>query len=136
MKRQKKKKGRGILNKILIILFLFVALFTLMGYQKDFNNDFDLLIKRHSQQQERIRQLESENERLRNSVVYQHEQIQQIKIDEATVEMKPVISEQPATKTNNNEVHNERPEMDVPTILVGALATMGGLVKTLLPSIP
>lgn len=152
MKRQREKKKnnlkkvcRRILKRLIIALLLFILLFSAIGLH-DKNNEIDILVKRHTQQQTKIKQLEKENQLLRDTVVYQHGlKVEARKVSfagatvkpqvhkEVEVNIKPRISEE-AQYMSVNEVKEEvhiKNEIKDETIVTTVVATTLVFAKTL-----
>lgn len=110
MKKHIKRRYLRILNKILIILALILLLLLLFGFVDDLLHKMDYLIKYTDQQANHIQTLEQEvhsletaNARLENVVTYQHQQIQELRVqgNTITVDLRPNVVNVP------EDIHNE-----------------------------
>lgn len=156
MKKYLKKKYFRILNKTLIFLALVLLLILLFGFVDDLLNKLDVLIKLTEQQSSQIGTLEQEvhslevaNARLENVVTYQHQQIQELKVEgnTITVDLRPNVVNVPSDLHNEINIHNEETEAhkkfdilhDSPTIAAGLLSTIlmiKGVIGVFMPAIP
>lgn len=156
MKKYLKKKYFRVLNKLLTIAALILLLILLFGFVDDLLNKLDVLIKLTEQQSSRIGTLEQEvhsleiaNARLENVVTYQHQQIQELKVEgnTITVDLRPNVVNVPTDLHNEINIHNEESEMhkkfdilhDSPTIAAGLLSTIlmiKGVIGVFVPAMP
>jgi Cu/Ag efflux protein CusF len=132
-----KRRYLGILNKLLIFAALILLLIFLFGFLDDLMNKLDLLIKHSSQQANQIHMLETElshletaNARLENVVTYQHEQLQELKVNGNTM----TFTMQPKEVTME-DLHKEiEPQLHTnltpQTITVTVLTFLGVLKNT------
>jgi hypothetical protein len=144
-KRHNKKKSRGILNKLLISLTLFLLLFLTVGLHErndDLNNQIDILIKRHNAKQERINKLEAENKSLQETLIHQHEKLKELQNTYSVKEDPETIKEpQPIHSKENQEeelkINQYSPLMDpvviISTLIVAKEIFTGGFFKTATP---
>jgi Cu/Ag efflux protein CusF len=109
MKRHLKKQFLRILNYTLLFMALILLLIFLFGFLDDLMNKLDILIKHSSQQANQIHILENEinsletaNARLENVVTYQHEQLQELRVQGNTMS----FTMQPKEVTME-DLHNE-----------------------------
>ena len=143
MKRQNKKKGRRILNKILKISIIIALLLYLLGLLKDFDDRITLLVKLNQSQQTKIEQLEYDNARLYDVVAYQHEQVRELQSEmKVKINGQPVEEKEAHKEEEKQEVHKEEEAIDMglvdtPTIIVTTWVIAKGIFgKLLMPVLP
>lgn len=133
MKKHIKRRYLRILNKILIILALILLLLLLFGFVDDLLHKMDYLIKYTDQQASHIQTLEQEvhsletaNARLENVVTYQHQQIQELKVNgnTITVDLRPNVVNVPEDlhKEVDHQLHKEEGFFNSQTIAMTIIA--------------
>lgn len=138
MKRQKQKKSRRILNKIIKILLIIGLLFYLLGLLKDYDDKVTLLIKLHESQQTKIEQLEYDNARLYNVVAYQHEQVRELQSEmKVKINGQPIEEKQIHKQVEEQEVHKDEKvkvsdAINTPTIIITTMVAVEVLIGKIL----
>ena len=130
MRRRKKDTGRCV-SILLLLVLLLLLLLCLIEQARTIN----MLIRYNSEQSSKIGTLEQEvkelqvsNERLERVAAYQYGQIKSIQ--QAPKEV--VVMETP---TPIAQEHKTEPKPQVDTsVIIGILATLGGLFRSLIPA--
>jgi preprotein translocase subunit SecF len=153
MKKHLKKQYTRIL-KLLLIAAIIILLILIFGFVKEYIQDLmdklDFLVKYTQSQSTHIQALETElhnlevtNAKLENVLTYQHEQIQELKVNGNTMTftMQPrEVTMEDLHKEIEPQLHNDQFEFVSPSTIaatvLGALMLVKGTVGTLFPALP
>jgi preprotein translocase subunit SecF len=153
MKRHLKKQYTRIL-KLLLIAVIIILLILIFGFVKEYIQDLmdklDFLVKYTQSQSTHIQALETElhnlevaNTKLENVVTYQHEQMQEMKVNGNTMTftMQPKeVTMDDVHKEIEPQLHNDKFEFVSPSTIaatiLGAVMMVRGTVGALLPALP
>lgn len=122
------RTSRNRIVGTLLVIMLLLYLMYVLGQQMKIT---DILIKRNYQQGGQIEQLERDVSRLEKVVVYQHQQIQEI--SEQPTKIEYIKQETVKQETPQETTYSDLLKPDFTTTIIGALATLGGSIKLLIP---
>lgn len=117
-------KKRSRLKKVPLLSVLFLLLLLVLNYMLNQHAEVTALIKRSNEQTTHIQKLESQLNGLEGTVAYEDKQIQALGHTKTQL----------IDNTNKEQVYTAPSPLTPQTIIVSVLVTLGGLVKTLVPS--
>jgi phage shock protein A len=136
-----KKLRKNFKKAVLMFVIVFLLLLEFRNFKL-----IDALVQRTNQQtnytqqlEQEVRQLETANARLESNIAYQYDKIQElstvkpeIKVNYITKQVEHKQEEHKQEKVHIADMLLPKQE-DVTTVIIGTLATLGGMVKTLVP---
>lgn len=135
MKKRLKKKSRRVLIKILLILFIALLFFYLIGCLQHQGEQINFLLKQSVEYQKNIDKLSLDNARLEKAFAYQYDKVEALQ-SQPQPQAIEIHKEHVVQEESNLDVKKIiEPATFTTTVVVGLLA-VGKAIMSLTPALP